>query len=289
MTVILPRAFREDPSLFDGSDLGKRDPAYIRDYLPLLEILYRYYFRVLVRGFDAYWGGRPFIMVGNHNGGINSPDTAMTLHAWFTHQGVDVPVHALIHPDIFKIQYLNVHIMKFGGVAATARMAMKVLESGAPLLLYPGAGDDAYKPFEDRHKIMLFGRDAFVRLALRMGVPVIPVVSIGAHETLIVLDDGRDRACELGLDKLGVERLPLTYSMPLGWTLGSPFNIPFPAQISIEMGVPINFSSTKPHADRDPATVKRCYDAVVQVMQSMLDRMVQERAAARANKTTRCQ
>jgi 1-acyl-sn-glycerol-3-phosphate acyltransferase len=136
---------------------------------------------------------------------------------------------------------------------------------------------------------MLFGRDAFVRLALRMGVPVIPVVSIGAHETLIVLDDGRDRACELGLDKLGVERLPLTYSMPLGWTLGSPFNIPFPAQISIEMGVPINFSSTKPHADRDPATVKRCYDAVVQVMQSMLDRMVQERAAARANKTTRCQ
>ena len=143
MTVILPRAFREDPSLFDGSDLSKRDPAYIRDYLPLLEILYRYYFRVLVRGFDAYWGGRPFIMVGNHNGGINSPDTAMTLHAWFTHQGVDVPVHALIHPDIFKIQYLNVHIMKFGGVAATARMAMKVLESGAPLLLYPGAGDDA--------------------------------------------------------------------------------------------------------------------------------------------------
>ena len=39
---------------------------------PLFEVLYRYYFRVSARGFDGRWGGRPFIMVGNHNGGINS-------------------------------------------------------------------------------------------------------------------------------------------------------------------------------------------------------------------------
>jgi len=283
MSLILPRAFREDPSLFDGSDLGRRDPAYIRDFLPLLEALYRYYFRVSARGFDGSWGGRPFIMVGNHNGGINAPDTAMTLHAWFTSQGVDAPVHALIHPAIFKVPFLNVHVMKLGGVAANARMAMRVLESGAPLLVYPGAGDDAYKPFTDRHKIMFFGRDAFVRLALRMGVPVVPVVSVGAHETLIVLDDGRSRALELGLDKLGVERLPLTFSLPGGLAVGSPFNIPFPVQISIELGAPISLGTTKLRADRDPAIVRRCYDAVVQVMQSMLDRMVRERAAGRAS------
>ncbi len=282
MSVILPRAFRENPALFDGLSLDRRDPAYIRDYLPLLEILYRYYFRVSARGFEGAPRGRPFVMVGNHNGGINAPDTAMTLHAWYLAQGVDAPVFALIHPEIFRVPYLNVHAAKIGGVAATARMAVRVLESGAPLLVYPGAGDDAYKPFEDRHKIMFFGRDAFIRLALRMGIPVVPIVSVGAHETLIVLDDGRQRARDLGLDRYGVERVPLTFSLPNGLALGAPFNIPFPVRMQLEMGAPISFGTTKPHADRDPAVVKRCYAAVVQVMQAMLDRMVRERAGARA-------
>ena len=282
MSLILARAYRENPALFDGTRLDARDPDYIREFLPLLEVLYRYYFRVQARGFEHAPRGEPFIVVGNHNGGINAPDTAMTLHAWFTTFGADAPVHALIQPQLFTVPYLNVHAMKLGGVAATAKMALKVLESGAPLLLYPGAGDDAYKPFEDRHRIMFFGRDAFVRLALRLQVPVVPVVSLGAHETLIVLDDGRQRARDLGLAELGVERVPLTWSFPYGLVAGTPFNIPFPVKLRLQMGAPIRFAARGPHPERDPDVVKRCYDAVVQVMQTMLDRMVAERAARAA-------
>jgi 1-acyl-sn-glycerol-3-phosphate acyltransferase len=282
MSLILPRAFRENPARFDGTRLDARDPDYIRAYLPMLEVLYRYYFRVQACGFEHAPRGEPFIIVGNHNGGINAPDTAMTLHAWYTTFGAEAPVHALIQPQVFTLPYLNVHTMKLGGVAATAKMALKVLESGRPLLLYPGAGDDAYKPFEDRHRIMLCGRDAFVRLALRLKLPVVPIVSLGAHETLIVLDDGRQRARDLGLAELGVERLPLTWSFPQGLSVGMPFNIPLPVKIRLQMGAPIRFAAGGPHPERDPQVVKRCYDAVVQVMQSMLDRMVAERSAVAA-------
>ncbi|HEX6363061.1 MAG TPA: 1-acyl-sn-glycerol-3-phosphate acyltransferase, partial [Albitalea sp.] len=214
MSLILPRAFREDPARFDGTRLDLRDPDYVRDYLPLLEVAHRYWFRVSARGFERAPVGEPYLMVGNHNGGMNAPDTAMTLHAWYTTQGAEAPVHALIHPGVFTIPYLNVHATKLGGVAATARMALKVLESGVPLLIYPGAGDDAYKPWADRNRILFFGRDAFVKLALHLDLPVVPIVSAGAHETLVVLDDGRARARELGLDRHGVERLPLTFSLP---------------------------------------------------------------------------
>jgi len=278
MSLILPRAYREDPSRFDGRSLGRRDPAYLRDYLPLLEFLHRYYFRVVERGFDRAPADEPFLIVGSHNGGINAPDTAMTMLAWYVQRGTEAPVYALIQPDLFAVPYLNVHMMKLGGIAATARMAIAALQSGAPVLVYPGAGDDAYKPYKDRHRVSFFGNDAFVRLALRFQVPVVPVVSVGAHETLIVLDDGRERARELGLAQQGVERLPLTLSFPYGLALGMPFNIPFPVKMQLEMGAPIRFAHTSPASDRDPAVVKRCYDAVVQVMQSMVDRLVRERA-----------
>jgi len=142
MSFILPRAYREDPACFNGVRLDQFDPAYVREMLPWLEILYRYYFRVSARGFESLPQDEPFLIIGNHNGGINAPDTAMTLHAWYTTRGADSPVHALIHPQIFTIPYLNVHVMKLGGVTASARMALKVLESGVPLLIYPGAGDD---------------------------------------------------------------------------------------------------------------------------------------------------
>ena len=277
MTLILPRAFAEDPAAFDGLSLERRDPNYIRDYAPLVEPLYRYYFRVAASGFELAPRNEPYLLVGNHNGGINSPDTGMTVHAWYVTRGADAPIYALIHPTIFKIPHLNVHIAKMGGVAALARMALKVLDKGFPLLVYPGAGDDAYKPFEDRHKVLFFGNDSFVRLALRLHVPVVPIVSLGAHESLVVIDNGRERARAWGLDKLGIERLPLTFSSPMGLSLGAPFNIPWPTKIRLRMGAPIRFSAAgrRPHQDAD--VVARCYAAVVHVMQGMLDTMVAER------------
>jgi 1-acyl-sn-glycerol-3-phosphate acyltransferase len=277
MTFVLPRVFREDPSLFDGTSLDRRDPSYIRDLAPLAEVLYRYYFRVQARGFERAPRNGPFIMVGNHSGGLAAPDAGMTTHAWCLHRGVDAPAYALIHPTVFKAPYMNVHAMKLGGVAATARMAMKVIERGAPLFIYPGAGDDAYRRFEDRHTISFHGNDAFVRLALRFGVPIVPVISIGAHDTLFVIDDGRERAREWGLAEHGVERVPLTYSLSHGLSLGTHFTVPFPAAIEIEMGEPILLGEQGARKAADQALVGECYNRVERASQAIMDRLLAER------------
>jgi 1-acyl-sn-glycerol-3-phosphate acyltransferase len=246
--------------------------------MPILELLYRYYFRVRSTGFERARADGPFLMVGNHNGGINAPDAAMTLRAINLQVEPERTLYALIHPGIFTSPYLNVHAQKLGGLAATARVTLRAIEAGAPLFIYPGAGDDAYKPYERRHIIDFFGNDAFIRLALRYRLPILPVVSAGAHETLVVLDDGRERAREWGLDVHGIERLPLTWSFPNGLTLGAGFSIPMPARIDLEMGEPIVFAEHGAAAARDAELVQHCYDHVVATMQAMMDRMVQERA-----------
>lgn len=280
MTLILPRAFREDPRRYDGTSLQLRDPSYIREVMPHMEFLFRYYFRVTARGFDRAPAGGSFLIAGNHSGGMNTPDTGMTMHAWFMQRGVEFPVFALVQRQVFGVPYLNVHVMKLGGIAATARMAVKALETGAPLALYPGAGDDVYRPYDERHTISFFGNDALIRLALRFGLAIVPVVTIGSHETLIVLDDGRKRAQRWGLESIGIERVPLSLSFPAGVTFGIPLNIPLPVKLTIEMGNPIHFVESGPKSASDPGLVKHCYDRVISEMQGIMDRLVRERESA---------
>lgn len=274
----LPRTvFGEDPSLFDGSSLDRRDPRYIGDLLPVMELFYRHYFRVTATGFENIPRAGPALVVGNHSGGIMTPDTAMTLHAWMTAHGVDAPVYGLVHPAIFRIPYLNVHTMKIGGIRAHPRQAMAALDAGKVVLVYPGGGDEAYRSYERRHEIDLMGRTGFVSLALRYGLPIVPLVAVGGHETLIVLDEGEGLARLLGWDRRGVPRLPITLSWPWGITAGFVYNMPFPAKIDIEVGEPITFDDVDPAGVRDRAVVRACYERVRSRMQEMLDQMVAAR------------
>jgi 1-acyl-sn-glycerol-3-phosphate acyltransferase len=221
----------------------------------------------------------PVLLVGNHSGGLSTPDTGMVAHAWFMERGVDAPIFALVHKSIFSVPFLNVHIQKLGGVAATARMAIAAIERGGPVLIYPGGGREAYRPWAERNTIKLCGNDAFVRLALRYRVPIVPVVALGGHETLIVLDEGRMLAEKLGLAGHGVERIPLTLSLPFGLGIGLSAGLPAPAKILIEIGTPIELIHRGANASSDASFVRAAYDHVVSTMQAMLDGLVVKRAA----------
>ncbi|MFL6200148.1 MAG: lysophospholipid acyltransferase family protein [Thermoanaerobaculia bacterium] len=278
---------REDPSRYDGWSLDLRDPEFIRAVMPFNELAYRYYFRVEARGFENTPESGPFLLIGNHNGGISTPDTGMTAHAWYSCKGADAPIYGLVHPQIFDIPYLNVYAMKIGGIRAHPRAAMAALERGAPLLIYPGGGDDVYRTYDRRHEIVLSGRTAFVKLALRYGLPIVPIVTLGGHDSLIVLDDGKDLARALGLDRYGVERLPIALTLPWGLTVGVVPYWPLPIRIEIEVGTAISWQGLGPESARDREVVRACYLEVERAMQGMLDRMVAARAGRQAAETAR--
>jgi 1-acyl-sn-glycerol-3-phosphate acyltransferase len=256
---------------FDGRDLTARDPEYIRSFMPILEFGYRYYFRVQASGLENLPRHGPALLVGNHGGGLLAPDAAMTMYLWVRERGLEQPAYGLIDRRVFGIDGVNRHISKCGGIQADPRMAIKALEAGAVVLVYPGGADDAFRPFSKRNEIELGGNQAFIKLALRYGVPVIPVVTSGAHDTLIVLDDGKEIAKTLGLDKMGIDRLPISLTLPFGLTIGTWFNIPFPAQIRIEIGRPITFAGLGPESAKDRAAVAGCFELVRQEMRSLLN------------------
>jgi 1-acyl-sn-glycerol-3-phosphate acyltransferase len=272
-----PNVFSEDPSRFDGTGLERRDPAYIRELLPVMELLYRYWFRATATGLENLPRSGPAVVVGNHSGGIMTPDTAVTLHAWMTAHGADSPVYGLVHPAIFQIPYLNVHTMKIGGIRAHPRQAMEALDGGGVVLVYPGGGDEVYRSYARRNRIDLMGRTGFIKLAVRYGAPIVPLVAVGGHETLIVLHDGEGLARRLGLDRHGLPRLPVSLTWPWGLTVGFTYNVPFPARIDIRVGEPIDLG-VGPADLRDRSVVRACYERIEGRMQEMLDEMVAARA-----------
>lgn len=272
-----PDGARSASRHYDGQDLDVRDPKFIREQSAALELICRYYFRARVRGLDAVPRRGPVIFVGNHSGGLSTPDSLVAAQAMWTTFGAERPIYALSQRQVFHLPIVNRHLMRIGCLAATARVAHRVLAAGASMLIYPGAGHEAYRPFWRGHKVDLNGRSAYVRLALRYGVPIVPVVSFGGHNTLLVLDDGRALVKALRLDQIGLERIPLTFQWPQGLVLGLQNGLPLPARIDVDFGGPITFAGFGRDAARDPATVRFCHDHVERTMQCMLDTLIDER------------
>ena len=132
--------------------------------------------------------------------------------------------------------------------------------------------------FRDRDRIMFGGRRGYMRLALREGVPVVPVIAAGSQETLVILDR-RNWLAPLGLDRLlRVKVWPTTLSLPWGLTPGvPPVYIPYPARILVEILPTVRFDRTGPDAADDEAYVGACAERLERTMQQALTRLARER------------
>ncbi len=154
-----------------------------------------------------------------------------------------------------------------------------MLRAGAILLDYPGGDHEVFRTWRDRNRIDFGDRLGFVRLALRTQVPVVPAVSIGAHETLVVLTRGERLARFLRYDKLfRVKVMPLVLGPPFGVVPGGIPTFPLPAKITVELLAPIDWSARYgPETASDDDVVRACFDEITRVMQTALDRLAAER------------
>ena len=121
-------------------------------------------------------------------------------------------------------------------MAASPANARKALQSGAALLVYPGGDYEVHRPFWERNRVDFDGRKGFIRLALQEDVPIVPVVSIGGHETALFLSRGERLARLLALDRMfRLKVLPISLALPWGVNVGDMLgHIPLPAKITIE-------------------------------------------------------
>ncbi|MBW4643757.1 MAG: acyltransferase family protein [Goleter apudmare HA4340-LM2] len=264
-----------------GWSLDERDPRFIAAIMPLLGWLYHYYFRVQTSGWEHISPHEKVLFVGSHNGGLAAPDMVMMMYDWFRRFGVEKPVYGLMHPTAWEVfRPVGELAAKAGAVMAHPKMAYAALRSGASVLVYPGGAEDVFRPHQLRNKIYFAGRQGFIKLALRENVPIVPVISTGAHDTLIVLADVYKIVQQFhkwGMPWLfGIDPVvfPIYLGLPWGLAIGPFPNIPLPVPIHTRVCPPIRFERYGREAASDRQYVNQCYELVVNQMQQELDQLV---------------
>jgi 1-acyl-sn-glycerol-3-phosphate acyltransferase len=167
-------------------------------------------------------------------------------------------------------------LRRLGGVPASGSEAERALAEGAAVLVYPGGDMEACRPWNERNRVVFSGHTGFIRLALRTGVPVVPVVSYGAHHAVVILSRGERLARALGLNKLRIKVFPIVLG-PFGVSSILTPPLPMPAAVTVEFMTPIDWSSMGSAAADDDTVVEACYEQITSAMQSTLDRLHAER------------
>lgn len=270
-------------NLSDGWSLEERDLKVIQSLMPYWEWLYRYYFRVKTDGWHHIPSEGRALLVGSHNGGLASPDMIMMMYDWFRRFGVERRVYGLMHPCVWKVnRELAQLAVKTGAIQAHPKMAIAAFKKEASVLVYPGGAQDVFRPHHQRNKIYLAGRKGFIKLALREKVPIIPAISYGAHDTLIVLGDCYEQAKQLHqwgmpwLFDIDPEVFPIYLGLPWGLGIGPLPNFPLPIPIYTRVCQPIIFERYGRSAASDRAYVDACYEQVSTQMQLELDRFIED-------------
>lgn len=238
----------------DGpSPLDARDPDVLRDSLPALWLLATLWHRGEVRGLGNVPDDGPVLLVGNRSGGAVNVDSLVFLLAFAAYFGVERPLYAFAHGVTGPLRRLGV-------VPADPGLAARALGAGAAAVVYPGGAEEGHRPVWRRNRVELGRHADWVELALAHGVPVVPLVAIGGHETSLFL--GR------------VRRLPVSLTLPWGVTLGDRIgHVPLPAKITLEALPPIDLRAEFGPAP-DPAEVR---ELVARLMQDTLDALAAER------------
>jgi 1-acyl-sn-glycerol-3-phosphate acyltransferase len=255
------------------ADLDVRDTDYIRETLPGLWMLASLYFRADVRGLHHIPREGPVLLVGNHSGGMMAPDLFVFVLAFSTYFGVERRFYQLAHNGVL-VSPAGRLVRPYGTVAADPRNAELALSSGAAVLDYPGGDHEVFRPSWQSGKVDFGGRKGFIRLALRMNVPIQPIVSIGSQETALFLTRGERLAKLTGLDKLlRLKTVPIMFALPFGLMPGVVGHIPLPAKITIQVMPKIDLRERY----GDDPNVEEIYDDVIRRMQDVLDSLSEER------------
>ncbi|MBK6516738.1 MAG: acyltransferase family protein [Polyangiaceae bacterium] len=258
------------------NDLDARDETFIADMIPLMNTLYDGYFRCETE-LAAEIPKGPVLIVANHNGMTGTPDMFCHMTAFWRRYGVGRLAYGLMHDTPFSFPVAGAWLNAAGAVAANPENAERALARGANVLVFPGGDLDACKPTRDRYKISFGDRRGFLRLAIRMRVPIVPVVSAGGHESLYIATRGEGIARALKLpERFRSNVFPLGVALPWGVVAGVPLpHLPPPVKIHTKILAPIVLDHP-PSAANDARALDSSYGQVVGAMQQAMNELRSE-------------
>jgi 1-acyl-sn-glycerol-3-phosphate acyltransferase len=214
----------EDPRLSDVDEWGRSE--HMREIAhTLYGPLYRSWHRVEWEGLDKIPTDGGALLVSNHAGAIPS-DAPAIMHGIETELGR--PVYGLADEMFKRMPVVGTMWSRVGGVLAHPDNAYRLLREQQQLaLVFPEGTKGTGKLWSERYQLRRFGRGGFVQIAMRAGVPVIPIAVVGAEESMPIIYKNPTLA-----KVLGIPYFPITANMfafaglgPLGALLHLPVKI----------------------------------------------------------------
>ncbi|HSZ36897.1 MAG TPA: lysophospholipid acyltransferase family protein [Acidimicrobiales bacterium] len=229
----------DDPRLSDVDEWGRseRTRALAR---AIYDPLYTKWFRAEWEGLEKIPAAGGALLVANHAGAIPS-DAPVIMHG--IEKELGRPIYGLADYFFRSVPVVGTLWARSGGVSARPANAYRLLKEQNQLaLVFPEGTKGPSKSYTDRYQLRRFGRGGFVEIAMRAGVPVIPIAVVGSEEAMPVLF----RLPTLA-KALGVPYVPVTANLlamgPLGVIL------PFPAKFKLRVLDPVRFD-VPPDQDR---------------------------------------
>jgi 1-acyl-sn-glycerol-3-phosphate acyltransferase len=253
----------------------------LRVQRPVWDALCKYYFRLETSGWERL-PRETSLLIGVHSGGALTMDAWTFVFDWWRRFGTERVLHPTAHDVLMAAPGLGDYFRQVGVIPASRQGVSAALDAGCDVIIWPGGDVDAMRNWRKRDQAVLGGRKGFIRQAIRSGVPIVPVASIGGHDTAFVLSEGRwianglDRVSGLKR-KLRGTRMPIVLGIPFGLTIETiPTHLPLPAKIRTELLDPIEVDKD-PERVHDQAYVDSIYLEVKSALQDGMDRLARQR------------
>lgn len=252
---------------YDASELGDDfglDADYETQLRPWLERFCRDYLHVEVRGAQHVPAQGRALLIANHSRALTWDGillrTALRMH----HESART-ARWLVDDAQFHAPFLGTFVNRLGAVRANQENAERLLRREELLTVFPEGFNAADRRYEDRHRLMRFGRGGYVKLALRTGTPVIPVaiVHLGAEQPLWRKRVGGATRL-LGGSLLGLGPL---------WTRVGMMSVPpLSGHIRIHIGAPVReLARQDAHATRDDGLIHELNECVRGAVQGLVN------------------
>ena len=250
----------------DGWGRSERMRALARR---LYDPVYRRWFRAEWEGLERIPREGGALLVANHGGAIPS-DAPVIMHGVECELGR--PVYGMADNLFRSVPIIGTLWARTGGVPAHPDNAYRLLHDDQELaLVFPEGTKATGKHVRDRYHLRRFGRGGFVEIAMRAGVPIVPIAVVGNEEAMPIVWKSPSLA-----RLLNVPYVPVTANMFLfGPLLG--LVAPLPAKFKLRVLPPVTFDVPSNQERYNRSMVLEHADAIRASIQEAVYDMLRKR------------
>lgn len=257
----------DDPRLGDVDEWGRSESMRALAHT-LYAPVYERWFRVEWEDLHNVPAQGGALLVANHAAAVPS-DAPAIMHGIETEMGR--PVYGLADHYFRSLPVVGTLWARNGGVVAQPDNAYRLLREQEQLVLvFPEGTKGPAKTYQERYRLRRFGRGGYVEIAMRAGVPIVPIAVVGAEESMPTL------ARVPALAKLlGTPYFPITANMLAFGPLGAA--VYFPSKFTLRVLPPVTFDVPPDQERYSRSRIMDCSEDIRQSIQEALFEMLQQR------------